>query len=74
MLDQFNLEIEKRALAEGSFKEAVLTFSEEKEMEVEEVYDLLNPIIKEKLKNEFILNNYIPALKIETKLENFFKD
>ena len=74
MLDQFNLEIEKRALAEGSYKEAILVFAEEKDLEVEEVVDLLNPLIKEKVKQELILKNHIPALKNQTPLGNFFKD
>jgi PHD/YefM family antitoxin component YafN of YafNO toxin-antitoxin module len=74
ILDQFNLEIERIAQIEGSYKDAVLAFSEEKEMEVEEVYELLNPIIQAKIKAEFITLNYIPTEKCVTKLSNFFKD
>jgi hypothetical protein len=74
MLNSFNLDIEKRALSLGSYREAVLGYAEEKDMEVEDVVDLLNTIIKKKIEHEFINANLFPSKKNITKLENFFKD
>lgn len=74
MLDQFNLEIEKKALRDGSYREAVINFSAEKDIEIEEVVELLNPIIKKKIEDEFINANAIPSRKVKTSLANIFKD
>jgi hypothetical protein len=74
-LDNFNLEIEKRAAAHptNSYIEAIKDFVEEKEMDEYDVVELLHPIIIEKVKNEFRQRSYFPGEKTAT-LDAFFDD
>ena len=72
MLDNFNLEIEKRAIAEGSYIDAVVDIAEEKGMDVMDVADLLHENIREKLAAEFIKKNCVPSEKNNTSLAAFF--
>ena len=73
-IDSLSLEIEKKAQRVG-YIEAILEFCDEKELEdYEDIVEQLHPILKEKVKQEFIEKNYIPSLKRQTKLDNFFKE
>lgn len=73
-LDTLSLEIEKKAARVG-YIEAMIEFCEEKEIEeYEDVLEHLHPIVKEKIKQEFIQKNFIPRLKTSALLDNFFKD
>ena len=74
MLDKLNLEIEQRALEDGSYIDAIISFCEEKEIyDYEDVTSLLHPVVLEKLKAEYKLKRYFPDNKIKTKLSNFFE-
>lgn len=73
MLDNFNLDIEQRAARTGSYIEAIIELCEEKNIpEFEDVVEMLNPIVLDKIKMEYIQKNYIPELKIENSLKEFF--
>lgn len=72
-LDNFNLEIETRALAKGSYIDALTEFCEEKEMDEYDVVELLHANIIAKVKDEFKQRNYFPGQKSAT-LDDFFSD
>ena len=72
-LDNLSLDIERRAESVG-YINAILEFCEEKEKEdYEDVLELLHPILKEKIKQEFIDKGYLPHLKTKNPFELFFK-
>lgn len=71
-IDNLTLDIEKRALEHG-YIHAIINFCEEKRIyDYEDVLQLLHPILKEKIKQEFIDKNYIPSLKRKQKFNSFF--
>jgi hypothetical protein len=73
MFDKLNIEIETRALQEGSYIEAIKDFCEEKEIyDYQDITILLHPIIINKLKAEFINKNYFKDKKNLTKISNLF--
>ncbi len=73
-IDSVSLEIEKKASKVG-YIEAMIEFCEEKQIdEYEDVLEHLHPIVKEKIKQEFIQKNYLPKLKVAASLDNFFKE
>jgi hypothetical protein len=72
MIDNFTLEIETRAAANGSYIETITELCHEKNLCEYELADMLHDVIKDKLKEEFIRKNYIPKLKNHTSLESFF--
>jgi hypothetical protein len=74
MLDLFNENIEIRAAACKSYIEAVVDFAEEKEVDFEDIVELLHPQIIEKLKIEFIQKNHFPNKKLPNSIEQFMKD
>ena len=74
MLDNFNLDIVQRAARDGGLIEAIVNLCEEKGIwDFEDVVELLDPIVLEKLKMEFYLRNYIPEKKIDNSLKRFFE-
>lgn len=65
-------EIEIRALRLGSYIDAIIEFCFEKEIgDFENVVELLNPILIEKVKVEFYEKNFMPERKIKNSLINF---
>ena len=65
-------EIETRALRLGSYIDAIIEFCFEKEIgDFENVVELLNPILIEKVKTEFYEKNFIPEKKITNSLVEF---
>ena len=76
MIDQFSQTIELLASENGgSYIEALIDFAHKNHIEeFEELVDLLHPIVKDKVKTEFISKNYFPDRKVEGKLDEFFND
>lgn len=73
MNDKISMQIEELAAKRGSFVEAVLEFAEVNRIEdIRDLTDILHPITIEKIKQEFINGNFIPALKRESSLDAFF--
>jgi hypothetical protein len=73
MLDNFNLDIEQRALRDGGLIEAIVNLCEEKGIvDFEDVVEQLHPIVLDKLKAEYYTKNYFPDKKIENNLKDFF--
>jgi hypothetical protein len=73
-LSGINLQIENLvAGGELNYIEAVLHFCEENNIEIDEVADLIDPILKEKLKTEFVRLNYFSEKKIPNQLKDFFE-
>ena len=70
-INNLDIEIETRALVTGSYIEAITDFCQEKGIEEENIVDLLNPILLEKVKVEFYKKNYFPKKKIKNSLEDF---
>jgi hypothetical protein len=65
-------EIEKKFLELGSYIDAVVDFAEERGFgEFEEIIPLLDPIVVDKIKNEFIEKNYLPSLKRKNSMKEF---
>jgi hypothetical protein len=72
MLDQTSLRIEELAAKEGSYIEACVIFAEEFGFnDFEDLIDILNPQLVEKVRQEFIERNYIPQLKQKNNLMDF---
>ena len=74
MLDSVNIEIEELALKnDGSYIDAIIEFSEKKGInDVEDVLEMLHPIVYEKVKSEFIEKNYIKDKPRNKSLDKFF--
>lgn len=70
-IDSISLQIEQLAVKNGgSFKDAFEEFRIVNEiLDVEDLYESINDILKEKIKQEFIKKNYIPSLKQNDLLE-----
>ena len=71
-----NLLIERFKISNNfdTYIEAIVDFSKEYEVEVEEIVDNLDTQLKNKVKTEFIKLNYFPNKKIEASLDDFLKD
>jgi len=71
-MDKMSLEIEQKALELGSYIDAVVDFAEERGFgEFEEIIPLLDPIVVEKIKQEFIDKNYLPSMKRKNSMKEF---
>ena len=76
MIEGINYLIERHKLDHEfeTYIEAITDFAEHHEIEVEEIVDIMDPILKEKVKIEFIKRNYFPDKKIECTLDDFMND
>jgi uncharacterized protein (DUF4213/DUF364 family) len=71
-IDNLSLDIERRALTVG-YINAFIEFCEEKEKDdYEDVLEMLHPILKDKIKQEFIEKNFLPHLKVKNPFDSFF--
>ncbi len=70
MIDNTTLQIEELKLLRGSYKEAVIEFCGKHDIyDYEDLIEALSPILVDKIKQEYIRDNYIPHLKRETLLD-----
>lgn len=76
MLDALSMEIERSAKEKGSYIDAILEFQKSKDIDdVEDIVDILHPIVVEKIKIEFIKKNFLPDQKIDNSISSeFFGD
>lgn len=73
-LTGISLQIEKLMAEEGlNVIEATIQFAEINGIDIEEMGDLIDPILKEKLKTEFIKKNFFSDKKIENSLTDFLE-
>jgi len=63
-----------KASNSDSYIEAICDFSKEHEIEIEEIVDNLDPILKKQVEIEFIRKNYFPNRKLEGSMDEFFSD
>jgi Phage late-transcription coactivator len=70
-INNLDIEIETRALETGSYIEAINDFCDEKGIEQENIVELLNPILLDKVKVEFYKKNWFPEKKIKNSLDDF---
>lgn len=74
MLDQTSTKIEELYIETGSYIDAVILFAERFGIyDYEDILEVIHPILKEKIKQEFIKKNYIPSLK-KPSVFNFIKN
>ena len=73
-LSGLSLVIEQYATERNSYIAAIVDFAEEKEIDVEDVVEVLHPQIIEKLKIEFVQKNFFKDKKIDNSLVSFFGD
>lgn len=76
MIDNVSLKIEQLAHANGgSYIEAITTFAKEFEIpDFEDIIEVLNKNVVDKVKQEFIDRNFIPSMKNKNSLASFLKD
>jgi len=55
-----------------SYVETICDFAAEMGMEIDEIVDNIDDNLKNRIKTEFIKNNYFPNNKVEKTLEDFF--
>jgi hypothetical protein len=74
-LDQTTLQIEKLYLETGSYRDAFLEFAARFEIyDYEDILKVINPILYEKIKQEFIDNNCFRDKKRGPSVLDFMKD
>jgi hypothetical protein len=54
--------------------ETIVDFAKENDIEIEDITDNIDPILKKKIETEFIKMNYFPDRKIEGALDDFLAD
>jgi hypothetical protein len=74
MLDALSVEIEQLAKENGSYIDAVLYFQAARKInDVEDIIEILHPIVVQRIKDEFIKKNFIRGIKVENPIpESFF--
>lgn len=71
MIDNVSLQIEELAVLRGSYREAFFEFMENSNIyDPEDLYSIINDILKAKLKNEFQEANYFPKGSKNAKQNN----
>ncbi len=74
MIDQVTIKIEEIYLETGSYIDAIIEFANKFNIQdYEDILEVVNPILKEKIKQEFIDKNYFPDKKKQTSITDFFK-
>jgi len=75
-MDGINLLLNKfmKAAGSDSYIETICDFSKEHDIEIEEIVDNLDPILKKQVETEFIRKNYFPNKKLEGSMDDFFSD
>lgn len=72
MLDQVSMEIEKKAAKLG-YIDAFLEYCEERGIvEYEDTIQTIHPILKDRIKQDFIDKKYFPDKKRDITLNSFF--
>lgn len=74
MLDPLSLKIEKMVVESKSYIDSVVDYAEANTLDVEDVLEIVNKNIFEKIKQEFIDRHYFPDNKNETSLTSFLMD
>lgn len=73
-LDPLSLLIEEEALKYGSYIDAIVEYSKENSIDFEDILEVVNSNVYDKVRAEFINKNFIPELKNEVNLMSFMKD
>lgn len=72
MLDQTTIKIEELYTETGSYIEAFLEFAEKFQIyDYEDILAVINPILHEKIKQEFIDKNFFPGKKKKASIMDF---
>ena len=68
MIDNASLQIEELNLLRGSYIEAIIEFQQKHEIpDIEDLWDIINPILKAKITQEFIDKNHFAKDSIHAK-------
>jgi len=75
-MEGINLLIERFKINYGyaGYIETIVDFAAEHDIEIEEIVDNIDGILKKKVEMEFIKKNWFPNKKIETSLEDFLEE
>ena len=75
MLDPTTLKIEELYQETGSYIEAFIEFTNKFQIyDYEDVLSIINPILHEKIEQEFIEKNYFPDKKKKVSVLDFMKE
>jgi len=73
MIEGVSLAIEKFKKEKGikGYVEAICLFVKENELDFYDLVDQLDPILKKKVKSEYIKGNFLPDLKVDHSIDDF---
>ncbi|NCQ52083.1 hypothetical protein GW796_09350 [archaeon] len=74
MIDPLSLLIEKKTKENNSYIESIVDYAAENFLDVEDVLEIVNQNIVDKVRQEFIDKHYLPEMKNESNILSFMKE